>query len=321
MTVLGGAAPPGPLRPGDRVALVAPAGPTPPDRLTAGVALLASWGLEPVLYPSATASHTRAKYLSGSDGMRSGDVENAWCDPTIAGIFCIRGGYGTVRMLDGLDAGRMRDAAAKPVYGSSDITALHEWLREQLGASSWFTPMITSGALLDDAAATESLRRSVFESAAGRRWGSGDAEILVPGHATGVTIGGNLSLLAMTAGARGRPPLDNTGGLALLEDVTEDTYRIDGYLQNLLRAGWFDGVSGIALGSWFECGPLDEVRAVCRELLEPLGVPLVWELGFGHGPAAPSVPLGVRARLISEPGAPPALQAIGPAPTPTGSVG
>jgi muramoyltetrapeptide carboxypeptidase len=78
----------------------------------------------------------------------------------------------------------------------------------------------------------------------------------------------------------------------------EETYRIDGYLMALLRSGWFDGVAGIALGSWLNCGPLDEIRDLCLELLGPLGVPMVWELGFGHGPGAQSVPLGVPATLV-----------------------
>ena len=76
----------------------------------------------------------------------------------------------------------------------------------------------------------------------------------------------------MTIGARGRV-VDNTGAIVLLEDITEGTYRIDGYLMSLLRSGWFDGVTGVALGSWLECGPLEEIRDLCTELLGPVGRP------------------------------------------------
>ena len=103
----------------------------------------------------------------------------------------------------------------------------------------------------------------------------------------------------MTLGARGRPAPDNRGRIGLLEDVTEDVYRLDGLLMSLLRAGWFEGMAGLALGSWSKCGELDEVKALAEELLSPLGIPLVWELGFGHGPAAHSIPLGVGATLIA----------------------
>lgn len=297
----------GPLRPGDRVAVLATAGPVPEGQLERAEQLLACWGLKPMTYPSARATDARATYLSGCDVLRGNDFVDSWCDESIAGIFCCRGGYGTVRMLDLLAVDRMREAPPKPVYGSSDVTALHEWLRERLGVASWFTPMIATGSLLDDEAATEGLRAAVLSDPAGRRWSSTTAEVLLPGTAGGTLIGGNLSLLAMTLGAKGRPVLDNAGTIALLEDVTEDTYRIDGYLQSLLRAGWFDGVRGIVLGSWLDCSSPDEIRALCLEALAPLGVPLVWEFGFGHCAAAKSIPLGVPAILLAEAGGTPEL--------------
>ena len=297
----------GPLQVGDQVAVVAPAGRTAAGILQRAETLLTCWGLEPVSYPSAVARHPRAAYLSGPDEQRAQDVEDAWCDPSIAGIFALRGGYGSIRILDLLNVDRMRAAQPKPLYGSSDITALHEWLREQLGVPSWFTPMIGTVALLDDAEATESLRVAVLEGLEGRRWSAQAAEILVPGTATGTLIGGNLSLLARTLGARRRGLVANRGTIALLEDIAEDTYRIDGYLTTLLRSGWFDGVVGVALGSWLECSPLVEITAVCQELLGPLEIPIVSELGFGHSPASHSIPLGHPATLHAEPGRPPEL--------------
>lgn len=308
----------GPLAPGDRVALVSPAGPTPAASLARAQQLLTGWGLVPVVYPGATAAHPRASYLSGEDEQRARDLEDAWCDPAVAGVFALRGGYGSVRVLDLLDADRMRAARPKPLYGSSDITALHEWLREELGVGSWFTPMVGTGSLLDDAEATASLRLAVLQGLAGRRWSTAAAEVLVPGTASGTLIGGNVSLLAMTLGARRRRRFDHAGTVALLEDVHEETYRVDGYLTSLLRAGWFDGVTGIALGSWQDCSPLPEIRALCLELLGPLGVPMVWELGFGHGPAAHSIPLGQPGTLLAEPGAVPELVM---APSTPGSAG
>jgi muramoyltetrapeptide carboxypeptidase len=118
-------------------------------------------------------------------------------------------------------------------------------------------------------------------------------------------------LLSTTTGARNRPPLDNSGCIALLEDYTESTYRIDGYLHTLLRSGWFDGVTGIALGSWARCSPFEEIHALCLELLGPLGIPIVGEVGFGHGPGAHSIPLGVPGVLRAD--AQPTLQLGSPA--------
>lgn len=297
------------IRPGDRVALVAPAGPAPAELLATAVDLVESWGLQPVTYPSATATHARADYLSGDDHVRAADVQQAWCDPDIAGIFCIRGGYGAVRILDLLDRDAMAAAEAKPLFGSSDITALHEWMREQLGVPTWFTPMLSTHVMADDEVARDALGTAVLDPDRVREWTSPQAVTLVAGHAEGRLIGGNLSLLSTTTGARNRPPLDHRGCIALLEDFTESTYRIDGYLHTLLRSGWFDGVTGIALGSWARCSPVEEIHALCVELLGPLGIPIVGEVGFGHGPGAHSIPLGVSGVLRAD--GSPALQ-LGP---------
>lgn len=290
----------GPLKPSARVALVATSGPIDAGRLDQSLALLAMWGLDPVVFPSGRASHPSIPYLAGTDAERAADLQDAWCDDAIDAVFCMRGGYGSVRLLDLLDPDALRAARPKPLFGSSDVTGIHEYWQEQLGVPTWFTPMLATGALLDDAAATESLRRAVFEPAAGRTFTSPDAVALVGGEATGMLVGGNLSLLAMTLGAKGRPPVDNTGRIALIEDVGEEPYRVDGLLVKLLRAGWFDGVAGIALGSWLDCGDPAQLRALAEELLAPLGVPLVWQLGFGHDRAAQSIPLGVEATLVAD---------------------
>lgn len=289
----------GPLRPGAQVAVVAPAGPTPPGLAERAVGLLRAWGLVPVAYPSTRTRHPRADYLAAPDEVRAADVQQAWCDPQVEGIFCLRGGYGTVRILDLLDAELMRRAGVTPVYGSSDITALLEWLREQLGAPGWFTPMIGTSSLLDDADATASLRAAVLEPHLGRCFEG--TRTLVPGTATGTLIGGNLSLLAMTLGARRRSAVDNSGCVVLLEDVHEEAYRLDGYLTSLVRAGWFDGVAGVALGSWQDCAPDEQITALAMEVLGPLGVPLAAGLPFGHAPGAQSIPLGVPVRLEAPP--------------------
>ncbi|GAB3699303.1 S66 peptidase family protein [Mariniluteicoccus flavus] len=297
------ASPLGPLSPGARVAVVGTSGPPTRQLHRRALELLSSWGFDAVAYASSRAEHPRADYLTGPDSLRAKDFEDAWCDPEVDGVVAIRGGYGSVRMLDLLDADRMRAARPKPFFGSSDTTGLQEWLREVLGAPSWFTPMPGVGSHLHDHVAMEGLRQVMVEPWQGRRITAEDAEVLVPGTASGTTIGGNLSLLQMTLGARTRRPVDNTDTIALLEDVNEDAYKVDGFLTSLLRAGWFDGVRGIALGSWLGCVD-EEVRELCVELLAPLGVPMVWELGFGHCLGATSVPLGVRARLeaTGEPG-------------------
>ncbi|WP_370614273.1 S66 peptidase family protein [Mumia sp. Pv 4-285] len=287
----------GPLRPGDRVALVAPAGPVPTEQLDRAAALLGSWDLEPVEGKHVRDRHPRVDYLAGEDADRAADLSDAWCDPSIDAVFCVRGGYGSARVLDHLDDDGLRAAPPKPLYGSSDVTAIHEYWHEMLAVPTWFTPMVATLALLDDDAATAELRRAVLEPWEGRTYARSGAATITPGRASGTLVGGNLAVLAMTIGAHSRPPRRPGPHLALIEDVNEEPYRIDGFLTSLLRSGWFDGVSGVVLGSWDGCGDLDAVREVCSDRLGPLGVPVAWELGFGHGPAAPSIPLGIVADL------------------------
>lgn len=296
----------GPLKAGDRVALVSPSGPVPAGQLDRAVAVLTGWGLEPVVGEHASDAHPRAKYLAGDDKDRAADLQQAWCDDSLQAVFCIRGGYGAVRILDFLDAGKLRAAGPKILLGSSDATALHEYWAENLEVATWFTPMIATDAFLNDEAAREGVHRALFTGYAGRTYRGDSTAALFTGQARGVLTGGTLSLLAMTLGARGRtgargiPSAAGSGRIGLLEDVTEDVYRLDGLLQSLLRAGWFEGMAGIALGSWSQCDEPAEVKALMEEVLGPLGIPLLWELGFGHGAGAHSIPLGVSATLYAD---------------------
>lgn len=292
-----------PLAPGARIGLVATAGPPVGSQLERAIELVRSWGLEPKVFESCRTAHPRASYLAGPDELRASDLQQAWCDPDIEAIFVIRGGYGTVRMLDLLDVEAMRRARSKPVLGSSDVTALHEFLAERLGVPSWFTPMISTGAVLDDEVATRRLRAVVLGAPDPVLIGT---ETMVAGEGCGVLIGGNLSLLAMTLADRGRPPMQHQDTIVMLEDIGEDTYRLDGFLTSLLRAGWFDGVRGIVLGTWLDCAPA-EVRLLCAELLGALEVPMGWGFDLGHEAGADGIKLGVPVRLVAEPGEPPVL--------------
>ncbi len=105
-------------------------------------------------------------------------------------------------------------------------------------------------------------------------------DVLVPGTADGVLVGGNLAVLAAGAGASGAMPARDS--IAVLEDVAEESYRLDRLLTQLLRAGWFDGVRGVVVGHLSGSGPDHEVRATLLDRLAPLGVPVVRGAHFGH---------------------------------------
>lgn len=245
----------------------------------------------------ATDRHPRLGYLAGADAVRAAELTDAWCDPSVDAVFCARGGYGSLRMVDLVDWDAMAARPVPPVFmGSSDITVLHEEIAARLAVPTFFGPMVATNAFVADPAAAEHLRRSLLEPESVRVL-TGPATVpVVDGVARGVLRGGNLSLLAAMLGADEPVPAPD-GCLVLLEDVTEDPYRLDGYLTQLLRAGWFTGATGILLGSWAQCEPASEVRAVLDDLVGSLGLPTVWELGFGHCEGQLTMPLGVEAEL------------------------
>ncbi|MFE5628009.1 LD-carboxypeptidase [Streptomyces sp. NPDC056543] len=289
------------LRPGARVAVVAPSGPIPEERLAAGLDILRGWDLEPVVAPHVLHVHPELGYLAGTDESRARDLQEAWCDPAVSAVICARGGYGVQRMVDLVDWTAIRAAAPKVFVGYSDVTALHEAFAVRAGLATLHGPMAAAATFLKDPRTQESLRATLFEPESVRTLGLDTARPLVPGRAHGVTLGGCVSLLASDLGTPHARP-SARGGLLLLEDVGEEPYRLDRILTQLLRSGWLDGVAGIALGSWAECGPYGEVRAVLADRLGALGVPVVEELGFGHSETALTFPLGVPGVLDAESG-------------------
>lgn len=290
------------LVPGDRVAVVAPSGTVRQDRLDHGVEILESWGLRVDVMPHVLTGHPELPYLSAPDRLRAADLQRAWLDPDVAAVVCARGGYGAQRVVDLLDWTAMASAGPKVLVGYSDVTTLHETLAVRLGLASLYGPMAAAQVFSTDPGTAEHLRRTLFEPERVQRLGSDGAEPLVGGRASGVTAGGCLSLLASDRGTpHARPGF--AGAILVLEDVDEDLYALDRLLTQLLRSGALEGVAGIALGSWQDCRPsLPRIRGLMLERLAPLGVPVVWELGFGHGPSSLTVPLGLPATLDADAG-------------------
>lgn len=286
-----------PLSPGDTVRFVSPSGLGKPDSLARAVAFYEEWGLNVIVGDHVLQPHPRAAYLAGPDEHRRQDLVDAWCDPDTDAVVCIRGGYGAMRLLDDIDWAAMRenstrrDGRPKLLTGSSDITALHEAFRVHLDVPTLFCPMAGNDVFRDSEKAREDTRRWLFEQWGGRGIIGPSTGVLAEGDAAGLFTGGNLSLLAGSQGAL--EAATSPGGILFLEDINEDLYRLDGFLLQLQRAGRLTAASGIVLGSWHGCGELAGVQALMQEYLADLGVPVLWEQGFGHDPNALSVPLNV----------------------------
>lgn len=282
------------LMPGDLVAIVAPSGPVEPAALRAGAAVLESWGLRVRIMPHALDS---TGYLAGTDGDRAADFTAAWTDPEVRGVLCARGGYGTQRMVDLIDWAAVRAAGPKVFLGSSDITTLHAAVHLHLGQVTFFGPMPAGRALHKDAQTAKALHRALFTGLSVLNAPRGEA--LVPGVAQGLLHGGTLTLLATSLGAPegAAPPGER---IVFLEDVTEAPYRLDRYLTQLLRAGWFEGVRGVVLGSFVQCGPEPSLRSMLLDRLGPLNVPILWGFPAGHGPTQCTLPFGATTHLDTE---------------------
>lgn len=289
------------LVPGDRVALVATSGPVDQDRLAAGIDILRSWGLDVVPSPHLTDTHPTLAYLAGTDEDRAADLQAAWLDPTIAAIICARGGFGVHRLIELLDWEALRAAPPKILVGFSDITSLQEAFAQRLAVPTFYGPMAASSVFVLEQAAADHLRRTLFQPDTTTVLTSPTAGPLVPGRAHGVTAGGCLSVLAAELGT---PTARRSfaGKLLLLEDVNEAPYKLDRMLTQLLRSGALNGVAGVVLGSWEGCGKPQRVKDVILDRLGPLGVPILWELGFGHCLTCLTVPLGVPALLDADAG-------------------
>jgi len=287
---------------GDRVALAAPGGPVHAELLARGCAVLRAWGLEPVELPHV---RTVSGFLAGADDERAADLHAAWADPSVAAIWCARGGHGCLRLLDRLDWSLVA-ANPKVFVGFSDVTALHLALHRRTGQVSFAGPNLQwDPARLGgpgDAAAASARRALMDPEPLGTLPARGRP--LVGGTASGVLLGGNLSLLAATLGSPDAPRTE--GALLLLEDVGERPYRIDRLLWQLQRAGVLERAAGLVLGGFTMCvpppGAPTSVDDVLAEHARLAGIPAVTGLPLGHAVGQLTVPLGVTAVLDAEAG-------------------
>ncbi len=287
---------PPPLAPGARVAVVAPAGPLrSAEELDIAIEQARSLGWEPAVGENVLA---KAGYLAGDDGRRLHDLNAALADDRIDGIWCVRGGYGAMRLLEHLDVDAML-RRPRALIGYSDITALHAALGGAADVVTFHGPTARSPLT---AFARESLVRAVVQ----HRDPCGEApssRTLRPGRAEGRLVGGNLALLASLCGTRFAP--DYTDALLVLEDVGEPTYRIDRMLRQLALCGALSRLTGIIYGQF--TNGTDAGDAHSRDLDDLLGeaadmakVPALAGVPLGHIDEQWTIPLGAIAELDAE---------------------
>ncbi len=296
---------PQPLRMGDRLAVVSPASSPKADLVEKGMVALRAMGYEPVLF-----SHALDRgplYFAGTSEQRAADLHAAFADPSIAGIVCTRGGYGSAYLLPLLNAELVR-SHPKAFIGYSDHTSLHSWLRSHAGLATFHGPMVAADFAREGGVDTASWLDALCGDG---DWSLGAADglrILKPGTAKGILDGGCLSLLTASLGTPFEARID--GGILFLEDIGAKPYQVDRMLLHLRAAGKLSDVTGIVFGEMQNCSQPGAPESLLEEAilyaLKDFDGPVAIGLRSGHVAGANvTLPLGGNAMLdLSDQGKP-----------------
>lgn len=284
---------PAPLQPGDLLQVIAPSGSLRElDAYHQGLAVWRSQG-----YRVETMELNNWGYLAGRDQERRQQLKEAWSNPEVQGILCVRGGYGTARLLE--DWQWLSLDQPKWLIGFSDVTNLL-WSLYQEGIGSVHGAVLTTLGQepqwsIDRLLALVTGKN--LDPLQGTGWGGGKAQ--------GLLLAGNLTVATHLLGTPWQP--DFTGIILALEDVTEAPYRIDRYLTQWRTSGALNLVKGIALGRFSRCEapvgiPSWRVEEVLRDRLGDLGIPIVSGLPFGHDGENAALPVGSLVELDGDRG-------------------
>ena len=280
------------LKQGDKIGIVAPAGPFDRDLFEQGLQILEQMGFE-LHVPEGLLD--AQGYLAGTDEHRAEVVNQLFADKSIDGMICARGGYGSLRILRLLDYDTIAKNP-KVFTGFSDITALLTVLFDRCGLVTFHGPVVTS--LAD---AHELTARSLFQTITS----DGKLEIevtngatLQPGSASGILCGGNLATLCHLVGTPFAPSFK--GKILFLEDRAEPPYKIDRMLMQMQLAGCFEGIAGIVLGSFEDCSSVEDIFRVINGIFNVTRVPILSGLDSGHGSLNLTLPMGVEVTLDAD---------------------
>jgi len=280
------------LKRGDTIGVVAPAGPFNKAPFDVGIKLINEMGFNTRIDPGV---YERDRYLAGDDVHRAERFNAMMADDGVQAVICARGGYGAMRILDQLDYDTI-GRQPKPLIGFSDITALLQVIQLKTGLVTFHGPMVTTLAQL-----TAQGRQSWCDTLTGGQdflTLFSDLRVLKSGTAEGRLVGGNLATLCHMVGTP--YGADYSGVILMIEDVGEAPYRIDRMLTQMKLAGVIDGIVGLVVGGFEDCGRFDEIDELVLERFSNMDIPIVAGAPFGHGRENRIVPLGVSARLDTD---------------------
>lgn len=298
------------LRPGAVVGVIAPASPAN-GKADAAAAWLKAQGFQARIYPAASRDHN--DYLAGDDAARLSDLHAAFADPEVNAIICLRGGYGSTRLLDQVNYALLRDNA-KIFVGYSDITALHAAIGQRAGFVTFHGPMMASDFLRNKQEPTVSgLFAMLNGGVASGSWlyhpASLPLQTINGGVAHGRLSGGNLSMIGALLGTPYEPDFRDT--ILFIEDIGEAPYKIDRLLTQLRLAGKLQQLRGVLIGNFSDTNSTADSAAniaiaqsridtLWRQMLKPLNVPVLAGWQSGHSNPNLTLPLGASITLDAD---------------------
>jgi len=271
------------LKIGDTISIIAPSGVLKDyeQYMEKSISLMESWGLNVVLGSTIYESYG---HFSSTDINREKDFQNAIDDNKIKAIWCARGGYGAMRIIDNINYDNLLKNP-KWVIGYSDITAIHNDIHN-LGVESLHGVMCKS---LEDISVDDDsinkLKDILFEE--------GELKYIIEGHefningeASGKLVGGNLTLLQSLL--QSKSSIDTSNKIIFIEDVGEYLYHIDRMLHSLKRADYFSKCSGLIVGDFTEIKKNEtkfgkNLHEIINEIVEEYNIPVIYGFPAGHG--------------------------------------
>lgn len=291
------------LKLGDTIGVIAPASPAGEEKTIEAKKVLSKMGFKVKMGESCYSTHG---YLAGTDELRAKDLNNMFEDKEIDGIICLRGGYGTPKILEQLNYDMIAQNP-KVFVGYSDITAIHIALNQKCNLITFHGPMVASNMIskLDEFTYDSFEKNIMNDNIIGniKNPEGENIESLVGGRAEGKLIGGNLALICATIGTPYE--IDTKDKVLFLEDIGEEPFRVDRMLTQLLLSGKLRDAKGIILGDWNNC-EADEpeeslsLMEVFEEILKPLKKPIIYNLRSGHCTPMITLPFGVKVKLDAD---------------------
>ena len=277
---------------GDGIGIVAPSSPFDEKKFAEGIKIIEAMGFK-VNVPADILDPMG--YLSAEDTVRAGQLNRYFADNSIKAIMCARGGYGSIRLLPYLDLDLIRENP-KIFIGYSDVTVLLTAFYRNCNLAVFHGPMVAGLSEIDEIS-LDSLQKALtsFDSL---EYLLDECSVLKFGKANGSLVGGNLTSLCHLVGTP--YGMNCHGRILFLEDRGEALYRIDRMLMHFKLAGCFDGIKGLILGSFIDCGDYTDIVRVVGEIIKDLDIPIICGFGAGHGNTNLTLPLGLPVLLDTD---------------------